>query len=152
MNTYDLGAVNISLPQMMSSFETSFTIATWVLLAYLLTSTVLLLPAGRLGDMIGRKKVYNLGFLIFAVGSAFCGLSQNPTQLIIFRIIQASGIAMVQTSSFAITAAVFPEKERGKGLGLGMTMAAIGASSGPALGGLIVTAAGWRGIFFLALS
>lgn len=149
MNTYDLGAVNISLPQMMASFQTSFTLATWVLLAYLLTSTVLLLPAGRLADMIGRKKVYNLGFLIFALGSGLCGLSQDPTQLIIFRVIQASGISLVQTSSFAITAAVFPEKELGKGLGFGMTMAAIGASSGPALGGLIVDMVGWRGIFFL---
>ncbi|MBI4333844.1 MAG: MFS transporter [Chloroflexi bacterium] len=149
MNMYDLGAVNISLPQIMTSFQTSFTMTTWVLLAYLLTSTVLLLPAGRLADMIGRKKVYNLGSLIFVVGSALSGLSQNPAQLILFRVLQAAGISMIQTSSFAITSAVFPPKERGKGLGFSMTWVAIGATSGPSIGGLIAGSLGWRAIFFL---
>ncbi|MDP2718558.1 MAG: MFS transporter [Dehalococcoidia bacterium] len=149
MTTYDMGAVNISLPRIMASFHTSLTATSWVLLSFLLTTTIFLLPAGKLGDLIGRKKVYNIGFLIFITGSMLAGLSQGPTQLIIFRVIQGIGASMLQTNSFAIITAVFPDKERGKGLGIGSTMAAIGTTAGPAIGGLLVNALGWRGIFFL---
>ncbi len=149
MTTYDLGAVSMSLPQIMASFKTSLAFTAWVLLAQLLTSTALLLPAGRLGDIVGRKKVYNIGFLIFITGSALAGLSQNLAQLVMFRILQASGAAMLQTNNFAIVAAVFPDRDRGKGLGTHAALAAIGATAGPALGGLILGLVGWRGIFFL---
>ncbi len=151
MTGYDLGAVNIALPRIMASFDTSLTIAAWVLLAYLLTTTILLLPAGRLGDIIGRKKVYNLGFLVFAVSAALCGLARDPVQLVLFRVLQGVGASMIQTTGFAITAAAFPDKERGKGLGLGMMTAAIGATSGPSIGGFIVNAVDWRGIFFFSV-
>ncbi|MDP2647262.1 MAG: MFS transporter [Desulfobacterales bacterium] len=149
MSCYDAGAVNISLPNIMVSFQTSLAATSWVILAYLLTATAFLLPAGRLGDIIGRKKIYNLGFLIFIAGSFLCGFSATAIQLILFRILQAVGVAMLQTSSFAIITASFPERDRGKALGLGSTVAAIGTTLGPSLGGLIVAAAGWRGIFFL---
>lgn len=149
MTTYDLGAVNISLPQIMTSYQTNISTVSWVLLSYLLTTTALLLPAGRLGDFIGRKKVYNLGFAIFVMGSALCLISQTPLQLIFFRVLQGVGASMLQTNSFAIVAAVFPEKERGKGLGFNSTMAAIGITAGPAIGGFIVHFVGWKGIFFL---
>ncbi len=149
LNTYDLGAVSMSLPHIMDSFQTSITLASWVLLAQVLVSTVLLLPAGRLGDIIGRKKVYNLGFVIFTIGSLLCGLSQNLTELIIFRVFQALGSAMLQTSSFAIVSAVFPERDRGKGLGISSALVSIGTTAGPALGGIIIGLLGWRGIFFV---
>lgn len=149
MTTYDMGAVNISLPSVMASFQTDLSAVSWVLLSFLLTSTALLLPAGRLGDMIGRKKIYNLGFIFFITGSALCGLSQSTVQLILFRMLQAVGASMLQTNSFAIISAVFPERERGKGLGFGSTIAGIGLTSGPVIGGLLVDALGWRGIFFL---
>jgi len=149
MTTYDTGAVSISLPRVMTSFETSLTAVSWVLLAYLLTASALLLPAGRLGDIVGRKKIYQIGFIIFIIGSALCSLSQTHAQLIFFRILQAIGAAMIQTNSFAIVTAVFPERDRGKGLGFLSCVASIGITSGPAIGGLIVDTLGWRGIFFL---
>ncbi len=150
MTAYDLTAVSISLPQIMTDFRASLTSTSWVVLAFLLTTTILLLPAGYLGDRVGRKKVYNLGFVISGAGSLLCGLSRDPTQLIVFRVLQAVGGAMLQTNSFAIVSAIFPDRERGKGLGLGSTVAAIGATAGPALGGFIVSAVGWRGVFFVS--
>ncbi|MDP2647263.1 MAG: MFS transporter [Desulfobacterales bacterium] len=147
--TYDTGALNISLPQIMVSFQASFKLIIWVPLAFLLTSTAFLLPAGQLGDIIGRKKIYNIGLIIFLAGSALCVLSQSPTQLILFRVFQSLGASMIYTNFFAIITAVFPEKNRGQGLGFGMALAVIGVSSGPAIGGLITSYVGWRGIFVL---
>ncbi len=149
MTTYDLGAVSMSLPQIMTTFKASLTLTSWVLLAQLLTATALLLPAGRLGDIVGRKKIYNLGFLVFISGSLLCSFSQNLTQLILFRIFQAAGASMLQTNSFAIIGAAFPDRDRGKGLGFGSAMAAIGTTSGPAIGGLILSTLGWRWIFLI---
>jgi len=149
MTTYDVGAVSISLPRIMASFQTGLGAASWVLLSYLLTVTSFLLPAGRLGDLIGRKKIYIIGFIVFITGSALCGLSRSSAQLILCRILQAAGAAMLHTNSFAIISAAFPERDRGKGLGVISTVAGIGITAGPAIGGLIVDALGWRGIFFL---
>ncbi|MBU2497932.1 MAG: MFS transporter [Proteobacteria bacterium] len=149
ITTYDIGAVSICLPRVMTSFQTSLGVVSWVLLSYLLTNTSLLLPASRLGDMIGRKKIYIVGFIVFVSGSALCGFAQSAAQLILFRIFQAAGAAMLQTNTFAIISAVFPAKDRGKGLGFEATVASIGVTSGPAIGGLIVDTLGWRGIFFL---
>ncbi len=149
--TYDLGAVSMSLPQIMVTYKASLALTSWVLLAQLLTATALLLPAGRLGDIVGRKKVYNIGFVIFITGAMLCGLSQSLTQLILFRVLQATGASMLQTNSFAIVTAVFPERDRGKGLGFSSTLVSIGTMSGPAIGGFILGAVGWRGVFFLTV-
>ncbi len=149
MTTYDMGAVTISLPQIMTEFRASLTLTSWVLLAQLLTATALLLPAGRLGDIVGRKKIYNLGFVVFIIGSLLSSLSQNLPQLILCRILQAGGASMIQTSNFAMVTAVFPDRERGKGLGINSGVAAFGATAGPAIGGLILSTLGWRAIFFV---
>ncbi len=151
MHTYDVGAVSMSLPHIMASFQAGLVMTSWVLLATLLTTTALLLPAGRLGDIVGRKKIYMLGFIISIAGSALSGLAQDLTQLIIFRVIQATGAAMIQTSSFAIVTAVFPEKERGKGLGSSMAVMSIAATSGPAIAGVLLSLVGWRMIFFITV-
>jgi len=149
MTQYDLGAVSMSLPHIMNSFETSLSVVAWVILAQQLTATALLLPAGRLGDIVGRKTIYNLGFIVFIIGAFLCGSSQNLTQLILSRIFQAAGSSMLQTNSFAIVAAAFPDKDRGKGLGFSSTLVAIGTVSGPVIGGLLISTFGWRGVFFL---
>lgn len=151
MTTADSGIVAISLPRIMASFETSLALISWVVLSYLLTTTALLLPAGRLGDIIGRKKVFNLGFLIYTCGSVLCGLSQSTMQLIAFRSLQAIGASMLMTNSFAIVSAVFSDRERGKALGVTNTFAAVGITAGPVIGGLAVNLVGWRGIFFITI-
>ncbi len=151
MTTADGGIVSISLPRIMASFEISLAVASWIVLSFLLTTTALLLPAGRLGDIIGRKRVFNLGFMIYTFGSVLCGLSQSPVQLIAFRSLQAIGASMLMTNSFAIVSAVFPDRERGKALGLTNAVAAVGITAGPVIGGLMLNLVGWRGIFFITV-
>jgi EmrB/QacA subfamily drug resistance transporter len=121
----------------------------WVIMAYILMSTVCLLTFGRIADMFGRVRMYNLGFVIFTVGSALCGLSQNATQLIIFRLVQGAGAAFMMVNSPAIIAEVFPPHQRGRALGINGITWALGGIAGPVLGGLILAASNWRWIFFI---
>jgi len=149
MATLDASIVNISLPTIMADFKASLAVSEWIILAYMLTITGLLLPFGRLADMIGRKKIFRLGFVMFSLGSGLCALSQNPAQLIFFRAFQAIGAAMLTSNSFAIITAVFPPEKRGRALGIAGTVVATGFTVGPSLGGFLVTALGWRSIFYV---
>ncbi len=149
MATLDASIVNISLPTIMADFKASLAVSEWIVLSYLLVITGLLLPFGRLADMTGRKKVYRLGFVLFSLGSGLCALSQNPAQLIFFRALQAVGAAMLMSNSFAIITAVFPPEKRGRALGIMGTVVATGFTVGPSLGGFLVTAFGWRSIFYI---
>lgn len=149
MSTLSSSIVNITLPKMMEYFGASLTAAEWIVLAYLLTTTALLLPMGRLSDLVGRKKIWILGFLVFTIFSALAGASQTATQLIIVRALQAVGASMLMANSFALTAAVFPARERGKAMGFTNAAVALGTTSGPPLGGLLVTLFGWRSIFYI---
>jgi EmrB/QacA subfamily drug resistance transporter len=103
---------------------------------------------GRLSDILGRKRIYLTGFAIFAVGALLAALSLSFTTLILSRILMGVGAAMTQGSSMAIMVSAFPSNERGKALGLQMSAVGTGAVAGPALGGVIVSAFGWTGIFF----
>ncbi|HEX9016711.1 MAG TPA: MFS transporter [Chloroflexota bacterium] len=149
MATLDASIVNIALPTILSSFKTTLVAAEWVLEAYLLTITSLLLPFGRLSDILGRKRVYTAGFTVFTVGSLLCGFSQNVEELIAFRVLQAAGAAMIMANGFAIVTAVFPPKQRGMALGINGTMVATGFTLGPTIGGLLIATLGWRWIFFV---
>jgi EmrB/QacA subfamily drug resistance transporter len=149
MATLDASIVNISLPTIMADFKASLAMSEWIILSYLLVITGLLLPFGRLADMTGRKKVFRLGFVLFSLGSGLCALSQNPAQLIFFRAFQAVGAAMLMSNSFAIITAVFPPEKRGRALGIMGAVVASGFTIGPSLGGLLVTAFGWRSIFYV---
>ena len=149
MATLDASIVNISLPTIMADFKASLAVSEWIILAYMLTITGLLLPFGRFADMIGRKKIFRLGFVMFSLGSGLCALSQNPAQLIFFRAFQAIGAAMLTSNSFAIITAVFPPEKRGRALGIAGTVVATGFTVGPSLGGFLVTALGWRSIFYV---
>jgi EmrB/QacA subfamily drug resistance transporter len=99
--------------------------------------------------MFGRVRMYNLGFVIFTVGSALCGLSQSATQLIIFRLVQGAGAALMMVNSTAIITEVFPPHQRGRALGINGVTWAVGGIAGPLLGGLILAAANWRWIFYI---
>lgn len=149
MAAIDSNIVMLALPDMMSSLHANLVEMIWVIMSYILTSTVILLTLGRMADMLGRVRMYNLGFVIFTVGSTLCGISQNATQLILARIVQGSGGAMMVVNSAALLTEVFPPNERGRALGLnGITFAA-GSVLGPVLGGLILSAISWRWIFFI---
>ena len=149
MASIDSTIVILGLPDMMVKLHADLIEMIWVIMGYILVSTVFLLTFGRVADMFGRVRMYNLGFVVFTIGSALCGFSGNATQLIIFRLVQGSGAAMMVVNSVAIITEVFPPNERGKALGVNGITFAIGGVAGPILGGLILTLADWRWIFFI---
>lgn len=149
MAAIDSTIVILALPDMMVKLHADLIEMIWVIMGYILVSTVFLLTFGRVADMFGRVRMYNLGFVIFTIGSALCGFSGNATQLIIFRLIQGTGAAMMVVNSVALITEVFPANERGKALGINAITFSIGGVAGPILGGLILTLADWRWIFFI---
>lgn len=149
--TIDGSIVNVALPTLTQAFQTEFALVQWVVLAYLLTLTTLLLSVGRLADMIGKKNIYNLGFIIFTIGSVLCGLSWSITTLIGFRVLQAIGAAMVIALGMAIVTEAFPPRERGLAIGVSGSMVSVGIVVGPTLGGFLIEALSWRWIFYVNL-
>src|SRR5512135_3603547 len=127
MAAIDSTIVILGLPDMMVKLHADLIEMVWVIMAYILISTVFLLAFGRVADMFGRVRMYNLGFVVFTIGSALCGISQNAGQLIAFRLVQGSGAAMMVVNSVAILTEAFPPDERGRALGInGITWAAGG--------------------------
>ena len=149
MGPLDSSIVNIALPVIAKEFGVGITTIEWVVMAYLLTTSSLLLSVGRIGDMIGHKRVYIFGFIAFTAASALCGFAGSIEQLIGFRALQAIGATSLFASAPAIITDVFPPHERGKALGTIGTSVAIGLTAGPFLGGLIIGALDWRWIFFI---
>ncbi len=145
----DGSIVSVALPVMGPDLRLSFTAAVWVSAAFLLTSAVLLIPAGRIADQRGRVRYYLFGIAVFTLASVLCALSMNGSWLIVSRIIQGGGAAFVGATSAAIVTAVFPPNERGRALGINVMAVYIGLTVGPPLGGFIVDTVGWRWIFLI---
>ena len=144
----DMGSVSVALPTISNHFETALPTTQWVLIGYTLTISALLLPMGRLADLAGRKRIYLIGFLIYVGAACIAGMAPNMTSLIVIRIVQGAGAAMTQGTSMAMIVASFPQEERGKALGLQMSIVGAGGVAGPAIGGFIVEALGWQWVFF----
>tara|TARA_B100001013_G_scaffold25953_1_gene14331 strand:+ start:2376 stop:3842 length:1467 start_codon:yes stop_codon:yes gene_type:complete len=144
----DHGSVNVALPSIASHFRSDFPTVQWVAIGYALTISALLLPMGRLSDIVGRKKVYIGGSLIFVLGAIVAGFSANLTALFAARVIEGAGAAMTQGTGMAIVVAAFPAHERGKAIGLIITTVGTGSIAGPAIGGFLVDALGWRSVLF----
>ncbi len=151
LGTIDGSIVNVALPTLAEEFETSFGVVQWVSLGYLLTQATLTLGFGRLGDMIGKKPIFTAGFSVFTAFSVVAGLAPTVELLIIARIFQAVGAAMIFALGFAITTEAFPPNERGKALGINGAMVSLGIIAGPVLGGLLIDIASWRLIFLVNL-
>ena len=149
MAAIDSTIVILALPDMMIKLHADLIEMVWVIMSYILISTVFLLTFGRVADMLGRVRMYNLGFVVFTVGSALCGISGTATQLILFRLVQGSGAALMMVNSPAIITEVFPPNERGRALGINGVTWALGGIVGPLLGGVILAAASWRWIFYI---
>lgn len=147
--TIDSSIVNVALPTLVRELRTDFAAVQWVVLAYLLTLATLLPSIGRLADMIGKKQIYTLGFVIFTIGSLLCGLASTVRFLILFRVVQAIGATMILALGSAIVTESFPASERGQALGITGTMVSIGIVIGPTLGGLLIDAFSWHWIFFV---
>jgi EmrB/QacA subfamily drug resistance transporter len=144
----DAGSATVALPTIAGHFDTDLPTTQWIIVGYALTISALLVPMGRLSDILGRKRIYVAGFALFAIGALLAGFSSGITVLILSRILMGIGAAMSQGPSMAIMVSAFPEEERGKALGLQMSAVGTGAVAGPALGGVIISAFGWRWIFF----
>lgn len=149
MAAIDATIVILALPVIMKELHSDLVAMVWVIMGYLLVSTFFLLTFGRVADMFGRVRMYNLGFIIFAIGSAFCGFSWTAALLIISRLIQGSGAALMVVNSVAIITEVFPPTERGRALGINTITWSSGGILGPVLGGLILSFTSWRWIFFI---
>ncbi len=144
----DLGSMVVALPTISTAFGADLPTTQWVVIGYTLTISALLLPMGRLADMVGRKPVYLLGFALYAGAAMFAAFAPNIWVLIGVKVAQGIGAAMTQGTSMAMIVASFPQEERGKALGLQMSLVGAGGIAGPAIGGLIVGELGWRWVFF----
>ncbi len=151
MATLDISVVNIALPTLQRSLHAPFTTVEWVVLAYVLTITGLLLSAGRLADLRGRRRVYAAGLVVFTAASALCGMAPTVGVLIAARVLQGVGAALVSANGSALLVSAFPLAERGRALGAFGAMVGVGLAIGPVLGGLVVQTLSWRWIFFVNL-
>ena len=149
ISTLSGSIVNISLPTIANDFGVGIPEIEWIVVAYLLTAGSLLLTFGRLGDVIGYRRVYIGGFAVFTVASVLCGLSLNVSQLTAVRVLQGIGFGMIQAVAPALVASTFAPSERGKALGLNVISISIGLTLGPTLGGILTEWASWRWIFFI---
>lgn len=149
--TVDGSIVNVALPTLVDSLDTTFNRVQWVSIAYLVTAVTLTLGVGRLGDIFGKRRLYSTGFGVFTVASVLCGLAPTVGWLIGGRVFQAVGSAMILALGTAIVVEAFPPSERGKAMGYVGSAVSIGIVSGPIIGGLIISAVGWRPIFLVNL-
>ncbi len=149
MGPLDGSIVNTVLPSITRYFHTEISVAQWVPSIYLLTISCLILLYGRLGDMIGYRRVYLAGLAAFTVTSALCGISQSIWMLIAFRALQGLAAGMMMSVGYAIVTSAFPPRERGKAMGIYAISIAVGLGLGPTIGGLIAQDLSWRYVFFV---
>jgi len=147
----DSTIVNVALPSMITVLHASLDQALWIVNGYLLVFATLLILASRLGDMFGPRRLFTTGLAVFAISSALCGAAQNPGELIAARVLQGIGAAALTPQAMVIIQAVFPRERMGAAFGVFSSMVGLAAVSGPVLGGILTTDAGWRWIFYVNL-
>ncbi len=145
----DGSVVAVALPAIQGSLNTSLHGAQWIANAYMLTLGALILVGGAAGDRYGRRRMFNLGIVVFVGASVACGLAPNVGTLIAARALQGVGGALMVPESLAIISVVFPEKERGRAIGTWAGFSALTTAFGPVLGGWLVDTSSWRTIFFV---
>ena len=149
MASLDTTIVVIGLPTVLQDLHASIVHGIWIITGYRLMMTILLVMLGRLADLYGRVRLYNLGFAVFTVGSLLCALSQTGEQLVIFRFLQGAGAALLTANSAAIITDAFPKEQLGMGLGTNMMAVNMGAIAGYTLSGVMITYFGWRSMFLI---
>ena len=145
----DTTIVNVAIPAMSAGLSTTLDQILWVLNAYILVYAVLLITAGRLGDLYGQRTLFAIGLAIFTIASALCGFVQNADQLIAARVLQGVGGALLTPQTLAILTTLFPPERRGAAFGIWAGAAGLATLAGPTVGGAIVTYIDWRWIFFI---
>jgi EmrB/QacA subfamily drug resistance transporter len=147
----DTTIVNVAVPSLIDTLHAGLDQVLWISNAYLLVFGSLLITMSRLGDIFGQRRLFIIGLAVFAVFSALCGAAQNPAELIAARAFQGLGAAMLAPQPLVIISAMFPAQRRGAALGIYNSMIMLAAVIGPTLGGVLVTYAGWRWIFYVNL-
>ncbi len=145
----DTTIVNIAIPDMIDELHATLDQILWVINAYILAYAVLLITAGRLGDLFGPKRLFIIGLIVFTLASAACGLAQTPNQLILFRVVQGVGGALLTPQTLSLLTIIFPPAKRGAAFGIWGAVAGVATIAGPTLGGWLVTYYSWRWIFFV---
>jgi EmrB/QacA subfamily drug resistance transporter len=151
INPFLGAAVNIALPKISEEFSMNAVSMSWVAMSFLLSSSVFLVPLGKVADIIGRKRIFLLGNIIVTISSVLCALSFSGALLIVFRIIQGIGSAMIFGTGIAIITSAFPPQQRGKAIGISVSSVYVGLSIAPLLGGLLTQTFGWRSLFFVTI-
>ena len=141
-------SVNIALPSIADHLSLNAVSLNWVATSYTLAAAAFLVPLGRLADIWGRKKIFQIGMVLNAIASILCGVAPTGEWLIVFRVLQGIGSAMIFGTSMAILTSVYPQQERGRALGFTVAAVYVGLSVGPLIGGLL-TQYSWQSIFYL---
>ncbi|HUB14873.1 MAG TPA: MFS transporter [Acetobacteraceae bacterium] len=149
MSALDISIVNIALPTIRAEFGVHLSLIEWVSIAYMIVLAISLPIVGRLADIYGRSLLYNIGFGIFVLGSALCGLAPNAVFLIVARALQAIGAGLLQANSVALITQVFRSRELGRALGVQAATQATAMALGPFVGAVLVAWVGWRAIFYV---
>src|SRR2546421_12658590 len=147
MTLLDLTIVNVAIPSIVDDLHASLDQILWVLNGYSLAYAVLLITSGRLGDIFGPRNMFAAGIVVFTVASAFSGLAQDPTQLILARGLQGIGAAIIAPQGLPIMTTIFPPERRARGFALHGLLAGLGVLVGPVVGGFMGTNCWWRGRF-----
>jgi EmrB/QacA subfamily drug resistance transporter len=145
----DASILIVGLPTLLNELDATLVHGVWIITSYRLAITILLVAIGRIADMLGRVRLYILGFALFTISSALCGMSQSGEQLIVFRLLQGIGGALIIVNSVALIADAFPTSELGMGIGINFMAFNLGSIMGYTLSGLIVELIGWRFIFLI---
>lgn len=145
----DFSGITVALPTIADDLDLSLPAASWIILASTLTIIAVLVPAASLSDKLGRKRSYTLGLIIFGIGAVGVAMSPNFGFVIAARIVQSAGIGIIQTNSYSIIATVFPDNQRGKGIGVYTSSVGLAGIAGPIIGGLVVDLLGWRSFFII---
>src|SRR6266508_794030 len=145
----DTTIVNVAIPAMSAGLNTTLDEVLWVLNGYILVYAVLLITAGRLGDLYGQRNLFAIGLTIFTLASALCGFSPNASELIAARVLQGIGGALLTPQTLAILTSLFPPERRGAAFGIWGGVAGLATITGPTVGGAIITYIDWRWIFFI---
>lgn len=151
MGPFMISSVNVALPAIQSELNMTAVELSWVATSYLLAVALALLPAGKIADMYGRKKIFSLGLFVYTLASTVAAFATSTFVLLVLRGVQGLGAGMFVTTGMAILTSVFPAHKRGQAIGMYVAAVYIGLSVGPSVGGLLVQQFGWRSIFLLML-
>ena len=148
MVTFIGSSTNLALPSIGSDLSSSALVLSWIVSGYILASAAFLLPMGRIADMVGRRKIYLAGVVLFTLFTFLCAVSWSNGSIILFRVLQGVSASMIYATGMAILSSVIPVRRRGKAMGLSVTATYAGLSLGPVLGGVMCQHLGWRSIFY----